>query len=108
MLEGQPEEVQAGRRRDPAAVHDVPLLVEAGLVHLFGLVVVVDVPPEVQLDRLVRLRGMTEADARARIAAQVPREERLAAADVVIDNSGTREELAAQVDALWERLQRSP
>jgi dephospho-CoA kinase len=85
-------------------VNAVPLLVEARLVHLFDLVVVVDVPPEVQLDRLVRLRGMTEADARARIAAQAPREERLIAADVIIDNSGAPEDLEPQVRALWEEL----
>jgi dephospho-CoA kinase len=85
-------------------VHDHPLLVEVGLTEFVDLVVVVDVPPEVQLDRLVRLRGLTEADVRARIAAQSGRDDRLAAADVVIDNSGSPDELAAAVDALWERL----
>jgi dephospho-CoA kinase len=85
-------------------VHAVPLLVEAGLLGQFDLVVVVDVPPEVQLDRLVRLRGMTEADALARIAAQASREERLASADVVLDNSGTPELLESQVRGLWEEL----
>jgi dephospho-CoA kinase len=85
-------------------VHDHPLLVEVGLTEFVDLVVVVDVPPEVQLDRLVRLRGLTEADVRARIAAQSGRDDRRAAADVVIDNSGSPDELAAAVDALWERL----
>ena len=85
-------------------VHDHPLLVEVGLTEFVDLVVVVDVPPEVQLDRLVRLRGLTESDVRARIAAQSGRDDRLAAADVVIDNSGSPDELAAAVDALWERL----
>jgi dephospho-CoA kinase len=85
-------------------VHDHPLLVETGLADLMDLVVVVDAPAEVQLDRLVRLRRMSEADARARMAAQATRAERAAAADVVIDNSGSVEELVPQVDALWARL----
>ncbi len=96
--------------RDEAApagsivVHDHPLLVETGLAQLMDFVVVVDLPEETQLDRLVRLRGMSPEDARARIAAQASRDDRRAAADVVIDNSGTPAELAAAVDALWARL----
>ena len=96
--------------RDEAApagsilVHDHPLLVETGLAGLMDFVVVVDLPEETQLDRLVRLRGMSPEDARARIAAQASRDDRRAAADVVIDNSGTPAELAAAVDALWARL----
>jgi dephospho-CoA kinase len=66
--------------------------------------VVVDVDPEVAVARLVQHRGMREADARARMARQVPREERLAKADLVLDNSGSLEALAAQVDAAWPRL----
>ena len=85
-------------------VHDHPLLVETGLAELMDVVVVVDAPEEVQLDRLVRLRRMSEADARARMAAQATREERVATADVVIDNSGSVEELVPQIDALWARL----
>ncbi len=96
--------------RDEAApagsilVHDHPLLVETGLAGLMDFVVVVDLPEETQLDRLVRLRGMSPEDARARIAAQASRDDRRAAADVVIDNSGTPADLAAAVDALWARL----
>jgi len=89
-------------------VHDHPLLVEVGLTDFVDLVVVVDVPEDVQIDRLVRLRGMTEADARARIAAQSSRDDRLAAADIVIDNSGLPDDLAAAVNALWERLTDGP
>lgn len=85
-------------------VHDHPILVEVGLAAFMDVVVVVDVPEEVQMDRLVRLRGMAQTDARARIAAQSSRDERLAAADVVIDNAGTVDELVAVVDALWLRL----
>ena len=87
----------------PVLVHDVPLLVESGLQRGYDEVVVVDVPPEVQLDRLVRLRGMSEDDARARIARQATREQRLAAATVVLTNAGTRDELEEQVRALWQR-----
>ncbi|MFJ1924591.1 dephospho-CoA kinase [Streptomyces sp. NPDC088131] len=87
-------------------VHDVPLLTENGLAPLYGLVVVVDAAPATQLDRLVRLRGMTEADARARMAAQATREERLAIADLVIDNDGPVEALAPQVREVWAELER--
>ncbi|GGY91766.1 dephospho-CoA kinase [Streptomyces nitrosporeus] len=91
---------------DPGAVvvHDVPLLTENGLAPLYDLVVVVDASPATQLDRLVRLRGMTEQDARSRMAAQATREQRLAVADLVIDNDGPLDELEPQVRALWSRL----
>lgn len=85
-------------------VHDVPLLVESGLQRGYAAVVVVDVPPEVQLDRLVRLRGMPEEDARARMARQATREQRLAAATHVLHNEGTPEDLERQVRALWDEL----
>ncbi|GAA3939521.1 dephospho-CoA kinase [Actinomadura viridis] len=87
-------------------VYDVPLLAENGLAGMYDVVVVVDVPVEVQLDRLTSRRGMTEEDARARIAAQAAREERRAVADHVIDNSGSLDDLQARVDALWEDLVR--
>ena len=92
---------QAGT--DRIVVYDVPLLVESGKKG-YGAVVVVDVDPEVAGQRLVTSRGMPEADARNRIANQVPREERVAIADRVLDNSGTVEQLRAQVDELWEWL----
>lgn len=94
---------------DPSAVvvHDVPLLVETGQQDRYDLVLVVDVPPQVQVDRLVRSRGMDEAEARARIAAQASREQRLAAADVVLDNSGTLADLASRVSDVWEAALRS-
>lgn len=85
-------------------VHDVPLLTENGLAPLYDLVVVVDATPGTQLDRLVRLRGMEESDARARMAAQATREERLAVADLVIDNDGPLEDLEPQVRTLWSEL----
>lgn len=89
---------------DAVVVHDHPLLVEMGMAEVCDVVVVVDVDPEVQVQRLVEQRGMTESDARARLAAQASREQRLAAADEVLDNGGTRGDLLAAVDALWERL----
>lgn len=85
-------------------VHDHPLLVEMGMAGQCDTVVVVDVPTDLQVERLVEQRGMTEADARARLAAQTSREDRLAVADEVLENSGTREQLLDAVDALWERL----
>ncbi|WP_395106885.1 dephospho-CoA kinase [Actinomadura sp. SCN-SB] len=91
---------------DAIVVYDVPLLVENGLAENYDVVVVVDAPVEVQLDRLTSRRGMSEEDARARIAAQASREERRAVATHVIDNSGSLDDLKAQVDALWEDLTR--
>jgi dephospho-CoA kinase len=88
---------------DSVVIYDVPLLVESGKTG-YGAVVVVDVDPEVAVQRLVAHRGFVEADARARIANQVSREERLAVADRVVDNSGTLADLEAQVDELWTWL----
>ncbi|HLV02991.1 dephospho-CoA kinase [uncultured Georgenia sp.] len=90
---------------DAVVVHDVPLIVEKGLAGDYDLVVVVGADEEVRLDRLVRDRGMSRQDALARIRAQATDEERRAVADVWLDNSGTPEELLAQVRELWrERL----
>ena len=92
---------------DHVVVLDVPLLVESGRADMAGIVVV-DVSPEVALDRLVNQRGVPESDARARMGRQASREDRLAKADRVVDNSGTREDLEAQLDALWEWIQELP
>jgi dephospho-CoA kinase len=89
---------------DAIVVQAVPLLVEVGLAHAFDVVVVVDVDPEVAVQRLVHSRGMDEADARARVAAQADRATRLAAADIVIDNSGDRDAVRARVAELWAEL----
>jgi dephospho-CoA kinase len=86
-------------------VQAVPLLAETAQAKVFELVVVVDVDPEVAMDRLVRLRGMTREDAEARMAAQASREQRLAIADVVLDNSGDLSQLEEQVAELWRELQ---
>ncbi|MFJ5677305.1 dephospho-CoA kinase [Streptomyces sp. NPDC093097] len=97
-------ELEASAGPDAVVVHDVPLLTENGLAPLYDLVVVVDAAPQTQLDRLVRLRGMAEGEAAQRMAAQATREERLAVADLVIDNDGPLEALEPQVRAVWERL----
>lgn len=85
---------------DAVVVQDIPLLVETGRGAAFDLVLVVEADPETRVARLVQ-RGSAEADARARIAAQATDEQRRAVADVVLDNSGTRERLAEQVDRFW-------
>lgn len=87
-------------------VYDVPLLVENHLEDAYDVVVVVDASPETQVRRLVEHRGMAEADVRARMAAQASREQRRAAADVVIDNNGDLDALRAQVADLWRVLER--
>ena len=86
-------------------VQDIPLLVESGLASLFEFVIVVDADDETRIGRLVRDRGMTEQQARARIAAQAPRAVRNAAADRLIDNSGNQAELASVVAELWRELE---
>jgi len=97
-------EIESAAAPDAVVVHDVPLLVETGQADRFDAVVVVDVPEEIQVERLVRLRGMAGEDARARIAAQASRTERLAAATVVVDNAGSLDELRNRVDEVWDGL----
>lgn len=96
--------ILAERETDHVVVLDIPLLTENPREGLAGTVVV-DLPTEVQVERLVHSRGFDEADARARIARQATREARLARADMVIDNSGPPEALDAQVDAVWAWMQ---
>ncbi|HWC79368.1 MAG TPA: dephospho-CoA kinase [Pseudonocardiaceae bacterium] len=86
---------------DAIIVHDVPLLVEGGMAPLYHLAVVVDAPAEQRIARLVGTRGMAEADARARIAAQADDAARRAAADLWLDNSGSADQILAVADALW-------
>jgi dephospho-CoA kinase len=85
-------------------VHVIPLLVETGQESDFDLCLVVDVDHETQLSRLLARDGMTRAEAETRIGAQATREQRLAAADVVIDNSGSVTQLREQIDDLWSVL----
>ncbi|MCA1223240.1 dephospho-CoA kinase [Streptomyces sp. 8L] len=97
-------ELERAAGPDAIVVQDVPLLVESGLTGHFDVVLVVDASPATQLERLVRLRGMAEDDARGRMAAQADREQRRAAADIVIDNDGAREALEPRVREVWEAL----
>jgi dephospho-CoA kinase len=91
---------------DAVVVLDVPLLVEASRGYPLAGLIVVDVDPDIAVERLVMQRGMTEEDARSRMSRQASREERRARADVVIDNRGTPSDLARQVDAVWDWLER--
>jgi dephospho-CoA kinase len=94
-------ELVAAAPPDAVVVNDVPLLVEAGYRNRFTLVIVVQAPLEVRIERLARTRGMSRAEAGSRIAAQATDEQRREVADVVIDNDGTLEQLRARVDAVW-------
>lgn len=89
---------------DAVVVYDVPLLVEARVEDPWQLVIVAHAPADVRAERLVALRGLSPADAAARIASQVPDEARLRIADVVIDTAGALDDTLRQVDELWERL----
>ncbi|MFP5488684.1 MAG: dephospho-CoA kinase, partial [Acidimicrobiia bacterium] len=97
------EQMAALADTDYVVILDVPLLVEKGGYDT-AATIVVDVDPDLAVARLVEHRGFSEADARARMARQSSREDRLAMADVVIDNAGTVADLRPQVDALWERI----
>jgi dephospho-CoA kinase len=97
-------ELEAAAALGAIVVNDVPLLAENGLAPLYDLVVVVDASAATRLDRLTRLRGMAEAEAGSRMAAQATREERLAVADLVIGNDGSLEELRPRVEEVWETL----
>jgi dephospho-CoA kinase len=95
------QELLASVPPDAVVVHDVPLLVEKGYAPRYDMVVVVEAPEDVRVDRLVQHRGFSAEDARARIAVQATPAERAAVADVVIDNAGTLADLEAQVAELW-------
>ena len=100
LVRNRAAELEAVAPSGAVVVHDVPLLVETGQASSYDLVLVVQADPETRVARLVQ-RGLTADDARARIAAQATDEQRRAVADVVLDNSGTPEQLAAQVDRFW-------
>ncbi|MEU9076507.1 dephospho-CoA kinase [Kitasatospora sp. NPDC048538] len=104
LVRARSAELEAAAAPDAVVVHDVPLLAENGLAPLYDLVVVVDAADEVRVERLVELRGMTEEEARARMAAQASRADRLAIADVVIDNGGPLDALEARVEEVWAEL----
>jgi len=99
-------ELEQAAGQGAIVVHDVPLITENGLAGSYDIVVVVDVPPRIQLERLTRHRAMTREQAKARIAAQASRDQRLAVAGIVIDNSGSLAELDRQAGELWAELRR--
>ena len=100
LVRARASEIAAAAPPDAVVVNDVPLLVETGQASSYDLVLVVEADPETRVSRLVQ-RGLTAEDARARIAAQASDGQRRAVADVVLDNSGTPEQLAEQVDRFW-------
>lgn len=103
LIAARTAELMAAAPADSVVVYDMPLLVENGLAGGYDVVVVVDAPDEVRVIRLVE-RGLSESDARARMAAQATREQRLAVADHIIDNSGDLGALEHAVDGLWQGL----
>ena len=104
LVRDRGRELEAAAPSGAVVVHDIPLLVETGQPSHFDAVVVVDVPTQVQGQRMVELRGMTPEDAAARIAAQATREQRLAAATHVIDNTGTLDQLRERVVEVYDEL----
>ena len=101
-VRAEAERLRAAAPEESVVVQDIPLLVEGGQAGTFDLVIVVAAPLEARLRRMVRDRGLGEADARARIAAQATDEERAAVADIVINNSGSLEQLRQHVNEIWE------
>jgi dephospho-CoA kinase len=97
LIRARAAEIEAAAPAGALVVHDIPLLVESGQAGGFDAVLVVDVPVATQVERMVRDRGWSREDAEARVAAQASREERLAAATHVLDNTGTRDDLRARV-----------
>jgi len=99
-------ELEAAAGPGALVVHDIPLLTETGMADRFDAVIVVDAPAEVQVERMMRDRGWTREEAESRIAAQASREERLAIATHVVENTGSLEELRARVESLFAELAR--
>lgn len=105
-IRARADELRAAAPAGAVVIDVIPLLVEANLVDRFDEVIVVDVPEEVQVERLRRRDGFTRDEAMARLAAQASRDDRLAVADHVVDNTGSLAELEASVDRLWGKLTR--
>lgn len=103
LVRARAEEIEEGVA-DGVVVHVIPLLVEAGLVDGFDRVIVVDLPVEDQIRRLMARNGVTREQAEARVRAQATREERLAVADRIVDNAGDPAATVAQVNEIWTWL----
>jgi len=104
LIRARGAELEAAAPAGTVVVHDIPLLVETGQADRFDAVVVVDVPVETQVERMLQDRGMSREDALARIKAQASREERLAVATHVVENTGTREDLRDRVTEVLAEL----
>jgi dephospho-CoA kinase len=104
LIRARSAALEAEAAQGAVVVHDIPLLVESGQADAFDAVIVVDVPVETQIERMITLRGMTPAEAGARIAAQAGREQRREVATYVIDNTGTLEDLRDRVAEVFEEL----
>lgn len=98
--------VQAEREGETVVVADIPLLFEVGLAEEFDLVVLVDAPEAARRDRIVRDRGLSPEEAERMIAAQMPAAEKRERADIVIDNTGTLDDLRARAAEVWEQIVR--
>jgi len=107
LVRARAAQIEAGEEPGVVVVQDIPLLVETGQAGTFDVVIVVDAPEEVQVERAVRDRGWTPEEARSRIAAQASREQRRAAATYVVDNSGTTEDLRQRVAEVFASLVRT-
>lgn len=97
-------ELEAEAGDEAVVVHDIPLIAETGQAKSFDAVIVVDVPVELQIERMVSLRGMTPTEAEARVRSQATREQRRAIATYVIDNTGTIEDLRDRVTEVLAEL----
>ena len=104
LVRARGAELEAAAGPDAVVVHDIPLLAETGQAATFDAVVVVDVPVETQIERMMTLRGMSREEAESRVAAQATREQRLAVATHVIENTGTIEDLRERVTEVFEAL----
>lgn len=104
LVRARAAELEAAAPEGAVVVHDIPLLVETGQAKSFDAVLVVDVPREVQVERMTRLRGLAPEDAESRVASQASREQRREAAAYVIDNTGTREDLRNRVAEVFRAL----
>ncbi len=104
LVHARSAELEAEAGDHAVVVHDIPLLAEVGRAGTFDAVVVVDAPADLQVSRMVEDRGWTREDAESRIAAQATREDRLAIATHVIDNTGTLADLRARVEEIYAAL----
>jgi dephospho-CoA kinase len=105
LVKERSKEILAGLPEDAIAIYNVPLLVEANVDHDFDLVVTVEAPEDEQIKRLVKNRGMTDSEARARISSQAKPVERAAVADVILNSNQDINLLLRDADQLWHEIE---